>query len=120
MSKKWAYLLVALSSIAVMFVFCWTRHDISFDAEKWKNWEESETTMFLRWDMTNDLMKKHDLKGMTVEEVINLLGEPEHQDESQIRYYLGYARVNLLGIYTGSLILTLDNNKVVKLEKWSG
>lgn len=47
-----------------------------FDSEKWKNWEESESELTLRWDMVSDLTSDYELVGMTVQEVQNLLGPP--------------------------------------------
>ena len=45
------------------------KNRIEFDSEKWKNWEESEIEMTLRWDMVSDLTSDYDLKGMSKKEV---------------------------------------------------
>ena len=98
---------------------CSSRHDIGFDSEQWKKWEETETTACVRWDMRKDLVKQHKLIGLSREQIIDLLGEPDsrYQSENEIRYYLGMARV---GIDTGTLILTLKNNIVIEYEFWHG
>src|SRR5688572_19664512 len=71
-----------------------------FDSEKWKTWEEAEDTMSLRWDMVDDLQDKHELNGMTEQEIIELLGEPGSKSNVEWTYDLGMAR---RGIDTGTL-----------------
>lgn len=80
---------------------------IEFDSEKWKNWEESESDLTLRWDMVADLTSEYKLVGMTVQEVKDLLGEPNQASKGSLYYYLGS-----LGIDTGSLFLTVENGVV--------
>lgn len=90
---------------------------IEFDQEKWKDWQETETTACLRWDMTHDLIKKHELIGLSLNEIIDLLGEPDRKIKNEIRYYLGMSRH---GIDTGSLILTIENDKIIDYKIWHG
>jgi hypothetical protein len=90
---------------------------VEFDQEKWKDWQETETTACLRWDMTHDLIKRHKLIGLTSNEIIALLGEPDSKNKIELRYYLGMSRH---GIDTGSLILTIENDKVIDCEIWHG
>ncbi|RED94893.1 hypothetical protein [Marinoscillum furvescens] len=81
-----------------------------FNSESWKNWEETELTGCLRWDMTHSLTSNYELVGMTANQIIELLGTPSNQSDSNMSYYLGMARH---GIDTGSLILELENGVVV-------
>ena len=37
------------------------KNRIEFNSELWKNWEETEATASLRWDMTYDLTSNYDL-----------------------------------------------------------
>lgn len=90
---------------------------IEFDQEKWKDWQETETTACLRWDMTHDLIKKHELIGLSLNEIIDLLGEPDRKFKNEISYYLGMTRH---GIDTGSLILTIKNDKIIDYKMWHG
>ena len=78
-----------------------------FDSKKWKNWEESESGLTLRWDMVADLTSEYKLVGMTVQEVKVLLGEPNQASKDSLYYYLGS-----LGIDTGGLFLTVENGVV--------
>lgn len=80
-----------------------------FDSDKWKNWEMTEDTMTLRWDMVDDLEDDYKLDGMTEEEVIKLLGEPGAKSTIEWTYDLGMAR---RGIDTGTLCLTFESGKV--------
>lgn len=103
--------------IFIIVIFCSACHSIDFDSEKWKHWREAESSLSLRWDMRNDLVEKHNLKGMNVSEVIDLLGEPEHKSDTEFRYYLGMARS---AVDTGYLILTIENGKVTDFRFWHG
>lgn len=92
---------------------------VEFSSEKWKNWIETENTSSLRWDMMNSLRNKHELKGKTKTEIIELLGEPiENKTSVNFIYYLGMAKH---GIDTGSLIIEFDENDlVVNYYVWHG
>lgn len=83
----------------------------SFDSEKWKNWKETESTMFMRWDMTPDLIKQHNLEGMTRSEIIDLLGKPTSETKISMGYDLGPARNSAS---YGSLSISLNENNVVE------
>lgn len=80
-----------------------------FDSNHWKEWKMEEDTMFIRWDMVNDLQEVYQLDGMTEEQIIKLLGEPELKSPMEWAYDLGMAR---RGIDTGTLRLTFENGKV--------
>lgn len=69
----------------------------------------TEDEMTLRWDMTHDLQKQHQLDGMTEEQIIQLLGQPGSKSVLEWTYDLGMAR---RGIDTGTLSLTFENGKV--------
>jgi len=88
-----------------------------FDSEEWKNWEESENEPSLRWNMVNDLRKKHELIGMNTKEVIELLGEPNSLNKKYMSYHLGMSGHM---IDTGTLFLELENGIVVKIKLWHG
>ncbi len=93
------------------------RNRIEFDSYKWKNWNETESTMSLRWDMRHSLLDKHDLVGMSVSEVIELLGKPSRESSTELSYYLGMARS---GIDTGSLNLTIKDGIITGHRIWHG
>ncbi|MBL4753387.1 MAG: hypothetical protein JKY52_07325 [Flavobacteriales bacterium] len=82
-----------------------------FDAEKWKNWTETESTMSMRWDMMNGLRNNYELVGKSKKEIIDLLGEPESKMPSEFRYFLGYSRH---GINTGSFTIEFNKEDNVK------
>ncbi|WP_420387075.1 hypothetical protein [Roseivirga sp.] len=85
----------------------------NFESLEWKKWVESENTMSVRWDMRNDLLKRHNLVGMSTKEIIFLLGEPDSKSKFNMHYNLGMAR---FGIDTGYLDLTIKENKVTKVN----
>lgn len=89
-----------------------------FDADRWKNWTESETEWSLRWDMMNSLRNNYKLTGMTKDEIIDLLGEPESQTPTKFTYYLGMAKK---GIDTGRLTIQFnENGKVINYMVTNG
>ena len=96
---------------------CANQTDVPFNSEEWKNWVETEETQSLRWDMRKDLIKKHKLVGLTIDEVVELLGQPERKNNEELRYFLGMARSY---IDTGSLILVIKNGQVTSYRIWSG
>lgn len=103
--------------IVFLILSCTKQIDENFDSRKWKNWEETEATLFLRWDMRNDLIENHKLKGLSHKEIIDLLGEPEKEFKNQFRYNLGPARK---GINYGTLILEFKNETVSNYQIISG
>ncbi|WP_339703464.1 hypothetical protein [uncultured Marixanthomonas sp.] len=113
--KKFLRLTLFLIILTNVFIACSSGTD--FNSEKWKNWKESEAELFLRWDMREDLVNNYDLIGMSTEQIIDLLGEPENWNEKELRYYLGSSR---RGINTGSLILQIKNDTITDYEIWHG
>lgn len=83
---------------------------IDFNSSEWKNWEETEKNASLRWNMVDDLEDNYNLVGKTKSEIIMLLGEPNSSTNNELNYYLGMSGH---GIDTGSLTLTIQENKVV-------
>ena len=40
--------------------------------------------------MVENLVDEYELVGMSAEQIVELLGEPEHKSKNEFRYYLGY------------------------------
>jgi len=103
--------------IPILILLLTSCSDIDFDSEKWKNWEEKESIMHMRWDMVNDLIAKYLHKGMTVDEVENLIGKGTLntiQNELIARYNLGPCR---RGIDYGTLEIRFNEGKITSFEK---
>uniref|UniRef100_UPI0040490C77 hypothetical protein n=1 Tax=Fulvivirga sp. TaxID=1931237 RepID=UPI0040490C77 len=81
-----------------------------FDSELWKNWEETESSLSLRWDMTHSLTNEYELIGMSIDQVIELLGKPSIKSSSELSYYLGMSRH---GIDTCTLVIEVKDDKVL-------
>ena len=94
---------------SIILISCNGQKETKFDSEIWKNWEETESTLFLRWEMKNDLIENYDLKGRSEKDVIELLGEPENESKNSFRYNLGPTGK---GINYGTLILEFENDTV--------
>lgn len=92
-------------------------NDIDFNPEQWKDWEENESNMHMRWDMVDDLMANYLHKGMELGEVENFMGNVAYdtiQNELVARYLLGPCRS---GISYGTLELTFRQGKLSSFEK---
>ena len=84
-----------------------------FDSIEWKNWVESETTLNTRWLMHKDLLKRYDLKGVSRDSILNLLGKPNSETNSKYYYQLG---ISGRGINTGTMTITFENDAVVDIK----
>ena len=119
--KTLKYILFIVSTIFLIgFLLKGTIPHEPFDSEKWKSWikSNSESDMSLRWDMMNSLRKNYELKGMTRDEIIDLLGEPQRKDQVEFIYNLGYSKH---GVNTGSFTIRFGNNdKVTNFSVWEG
>lgn len=74
-AKMWntiIFSLIAVIVIAVLIGFGIYRYQHTFTAKKWLDAPNARTKIVA------DLFKKHELIGMTEEEIISLLGEEEH------------------------------------------
>ncbi len=85
----------------------------TFSSKEWRNWNETENSLFDRWDMANDLIRTDELMMFDKIEIIELLGEPSSTaNEKRISYFLGHTRN---GINTGQLLIEFDeNNKAIE------
>jgi len=91
MKKKVKYRLLIFGAIILIGIMLKGNipHE-PFNSEKWKTADfNKEENWSLRWDMMNSLRNKHELKGKTKAEIINLLGEPDWKDGSDFSYGLG-------------------------------
>ena len=114
---KYGFLILA-GIILILFALQGNITHQKFHPEKWKNWAESEAEMSLRWEMMNSLRNRHELKGNTKNEIIQLLGEPESKTNTEFRYYLGFSK---RGINTGSLIFKFNEKGIVtNFLVWQG
>lgn len=127
-TKFFKYLLLIVGASLVLYLFViaiWSfspeiNHVLNrekFDSEKWINWVESENELDLRWNMVNHLIKTETLKGKTVEEIKELLGEPNSETRISLSYYLGMTG---RGINTGHLIFEIKDGIVVNHSVWQG
>lgn len=88
-----------------------------FVSSEWINWEETESTFGVRWNMTHDLTKNFELKGKTKKEIQDLLGRPSSESKNEMTYYLGLTGH---GINTGSLTFEFNHGRVTKFRIWQG
>ena len=91
---------------------------LEFSKEAWATADAEH-----RGYMLNDLLKKHRLKGMAYDDVIDLLGKPdrEHVDRttgrvSSIRYGVGYRGMNPRAPLVFSSIFIINFDEQAKVE----
>ena len=89
-----------------------------FSSTRWKNWKGSEEEWSLRWDMMNNLRGSYQLLGMSKNQILELLGEPELQTQTEFSYYLGTTG---RGVNTGTLSLIFNHSfKVINFKVTQG
>lgn len=88
-----------------------------FVRETWIGWEETESTLDERWNMVNDLVNNYELKGKSISQIKEFLGEPSFESKNEINYNLGATGH---GINYGTLSLKLNNGIVSGIDIWQG
>lgn len=86
-------------------------HRRSFDSETWKQGNQDE----VRIRMIDSLLHLHNLTGMTQDQVVNLLGDPDNTSyfrEYDMVYRLGNER-GFISIDSEWLVLKYDSDKVI-------
>lgn len=102
-----------LSFTIALLIIVSCAEEKKFDPLKWKNWTETESSLGLRWEMHKSLLKEYHLIGYTKKQVIDLLGNPNDENNGEYYYSLGYTQN---GIDTGTLIIKFKNDKAVKID----
>ena len=93
------------------------RHRQRFDAALWRNQEKIKQDIMWppRLCMVDDLLHKHELRGLSREQVVALIGEPdktEYFSDWDLVYLLGPER-GFIRIDSEWLVFRLDNQKKV-------
>lgn len=86
-----------------------------FVQSEWMDTTLANGRLAVRGCMVDDLLERHELRGMTRDQVVALLGEPPKTDyfrEYDLVYWLGPER-GLIGIDSEWLVMKLDSNKRV-------
>ena len=109
--KKLIYIFIPVLIIC-FFIHFYTKDNIAFDSEKWKNWnfDENREEFNLRKNMMFSLEWNYDLIGMSKDEIINLIGVPSTDFGFSYSYYLGFGK----GVNICNLIIEFDTNQIVK------
>jgi hypothetical protein len=87
----------------------------TFVQSEWMDTTMSLGKLAVRGCMVDDLLEKHELRGMTRAEVVALIGEPEKSDlfpEYDMVYWLGPER-GLIGTDSEYLVMKLDKSRRV-------
>lgn len=87
----------------------------NFNSTEWKNWKESEATMHTRWLMHKDLLNQYELRGISKDSILSLLGKPNTQHLDKFYYNLGYPKKRG-GIAPATMTIEFKNGFVVDIE----
>jgi len=109
MKKLKALILLTIVHIAVSC--SQTNEPKVFNSNDWQNWEETENTLFDRFEMAKDLIRTDELMMSDKAEILKLLGEPNSNNKNSINYFLGHTGG---GINTGRLTIIFNkDNKAI-------
>ena len=105
---------ISISFIVILMIAFSLRARISgekFNSQKWKSSDlNAEENWTLRWNMMNSLRNNYKIIGKSESEIINLLGKPIDNNNSELTYSLGYTGT---GINTGLLTIILNSKRIV-------
>lgn len=110
----------ALIFLSLLLFSCTTK----FDKAKWQ--QESDIGQFpYREKMVNDLVVNHKLKGLTYNQVIDLIGEPQKNlvvEKNKINYPIIVEYENDIDpVYTKTLVITINDDSLVstfQIDEW--
>ena len=70
-----------------------------------------------REKMLEDLVYRQQLKGLTKEELIEMLGEPDRSNKGFLYYRVAQKRLGLLPLHTTTLVIELSADSIVKSRR---
>lgn len=115
--KRISYIILAVVEVCVVLLLSWAAYRVywsRFTPEKWADHPDR------RASMTEDLLEKHPLEGMTEDEVTSLLGENDNDwgyfaEEDRSVYWLGDRR----SVIDSEWLLIDFEDGVVTEYKWT-
>lgn len=81
---------------------------VSFDPVKWKIQKEGDYPY--REEMLDDLVESRQLKNLSIEEVLELLGPPTRTDSSYLFYQVEQTRLFMWPLHTTTLVIKLSGD----------
>ncbi len=93
-----------------------TEKGMSFDKAKWETKKNSDYPY--RNKIVKELMSSDTLKQLKKEEIINMLGKPDREDNSYLFYNIAQERLGFLPLHTKTLVIKLsDSTNAVMIHK---
>lgn len=123
--SKTLILLGGIGGIASMLACSPKQQEVKFDKEDWVKYNDGEGTYPYRDRMLNDLVKHHQLNGLTYKQLVDSIGEPSNygeQDDNVVQYLIfeGFES-DIDPVHGKTLDLTLGPDSVVtayKVTEW--
>jgi hypothetical protein len=100
-----------------------TKAEIKFDTTKWSVRKEnnfSQPEYPYRNEMLKDLIDHYHLKGLKKDELIDLLGKPDHTDSGYMFYLVAQKRIYFFPLRTKTLVIKLASDSTVEWRKIHG
>lgn len=109
----WLTTIVVTPIIYIGLIYTWILlstyyPERDFDKEAWANNREK------RYEYADDLVDNHKLIGLSKKDVIEMLGEPESENDSTIKYYIGYSPRHIISIDPDYLEISFKGGKAWK------
>ena len=97
--------IVIAGTIAIWYLVATTYQKKEFHKITWNENKE------YRYELVDDLIESNKLIGLTQEEIINLLGEADYNEDLVYGYYIGYSKAYFLNLDPDWLEIEFVNNK---------
>jgi hypothetical protein len=111
MKRVWILLPLVFLCIAIVSCKDFQSNDLEFSPNEWQ-----KSDARVRGRMYGDLLKQRLLLGKTRDEVIEMLGEPDHSELDFVKYAIDLGGINETWMQKYYLIVFFDKqtNKVIK------
>ncbi len=91
---------------------------LKFDKVKWQIKEDADFPY--RDEMLDDLINNVTLKGLKIDSVIALLGQPDHIDNGHLFYPISQKRIGGFPLSTKTFVIKLTKDSTVEWRKIHG
>lgn len=115
-------MIICISVVLTYQIFHWYSYNQTFNKAAWADGDQGWGYPNRKY-MLNDLLKNHQIKGLTYKQLIDSIGEPHLDSGSYEAYYniiLDYGW-DIDPVYSKNLILQLNRDSVVtgfEIKEW--
>lgn len=109
----WITAIVAIPCFYIGLLFFWFLVSSSYESKEFdtENWADNRDSRYVYVD---DLIDGQKLIGITSSEIKSMLGETDYEDDSTMRFYIGYSPKTFLNMNPDWLEIVFIDGKVSK------